>query len=48
MYIAVEAGNTEIVNLLLSYPNIDPNLRSVFINFFFHQISNNFFKYNLN
>lgn len=35
MYIAVEAGNTEIVNLLLSYPNIDPNLRSVFINFFF-------------
>lgn len=34
MYIAVEAGNTEIVNLLLSYPNIDPNLRSVFINFF--------------
>lgn len=36
---AVEKGNTEIINLLLSYPNIDVNKKAVIYFLKFYKIS---------
>lgn len=40
LYIAAEKGNSEIVKLLLSMPDIDINAKSIFITKIIYAISN--------
>ena len=46
MHVAIEKGNTDIVRLLLSCPQIDVTIKCILNQYFLNKIQNDIFKYN--